>query len=145
MDRETVKGRWNILAWEQLYDDGRVVLPMGTQLEGFIEYSDFGMFCVIARQGREAFTSGGQWSAEDSEKAAAYSSYLTYAGDFEVEGDTIIHKVRHSIFPNWVGGIQQRSAALEGDVLSLTARLEEGTAEARTARLQWQRAVSVTR
>ncbi|MBH3426440.1 lipocalin-like domain-containing protein [Pseudomonas alkylphenolica] len=139
MDRETIKGRWSILAWEQRYDDGRVVLPMGTQLEGFIEYSDFGMFCVIARQGRDAFTSGGQWSAEDGEKAAAYNSYLTYAGDFEVEGSTIIHKVRHSIFPNWVGGIQQRNAVLDGDVLSLTARLEEGSPEARTACLQWVR------
>ncbi|RWU19291.1 hypothetical protein DM813_23590 [Pseudomonas alkylphenolica] len=139
MDRETIKGRWNILAWEQRYDDGRVVLPMGTQLEGFIEYSDFGMFCVIARPGRDAFTSGGQWSASDAEKGAAYNSYLTYAGDFEVEGNTIIHKVRHSIFPNWVGGLQQRNAVLDGNVLSLTARLEEGTPEARTACLQWVR------
>jgi len=139
MNRETIKGRWSILAWEQLYDDGRVVLPMGTELEGFIEYSDFGMFCVVARKGREAFTTGGQWSAEDAEKAAAYSSYLTYAGDYEVDGNTITHKVQHSIFPNWVGGSQKRVAELDGDVLSLVARLEEGSSEARTARLRWTR------
>lgn len=144
MDRETVKGRWNILVWEQLYDDGRVVLPMGTQLEGFIEYSDFGMFCVINEKDREAFSTGGQWNAEEGEKAAAYSSYLTYAGDFEVEGDTITHNVRHSIFPNWVGGSQHRTAQLEGDVLSLTARLEEGTPEARTACLKWTRVASIS-
>jgi hypothetical protein len=141
MDRDTIKGRWAILSWEQLYDDGRVVLPMGTELEGFIEYSDFGMFCVVAKKGREAFTSGGQWSAEDAEKAAAYSSYLTYAGDFDLQGNTITHQVRYSIFPNWVGGSQKRTAQLDGDTLSLTARLEEGTSEARTARLAWQRVV----
>ncbi len=139
MNRDTIKGRWSILAWEQLYDDGRVVQPMGTELEGFIEYSDYGMFCVVARKDRPAFTSGGQWSAADAEKAAAYGSYLTYAGDYEVAGNTITHKVRYSLFPNWVGGSQQRVASLEGDVLSLSARLEEGTPEARTARLAWRR------
>jgi len=140
MNRDTIKGRWNILAWEQLYDDGRVVQPMGTELEGFIEYSDYGMFCVVAKKGRESFATGGQWSAEDVEKAAAYSSYLTYAGDYDVEGSTITHKVFYSIFPNWVGGTQKRTAVLDGDVLSLTARLEDGTPEARTARLRWKRA-----
>ena len=25
MNRETIKGRWSIQSWEQLYDDGRVV------------------------------------------------------------------------------------------------------------------------
>jgi hypothetical protein len=142
MNRDTIKGRWAILSWEQLYDDGRVVNPMGTELEGFIEYSDFGMFCVIARKGRESFSSGGQWSASDAEKATAYNSYLTYAGGYEVDGNTISHHVRHSIFPNWVGGNQQRIAELSGDVLALTARLEEGTGEARTARLKWQRVAS---
>lgn len=144
MNRETIKGRWAILSWEQLYDDGRVILPMGVELEGFIEYSDFGMFCVIAKKGREAFQSGGQWSANEAEKATAYSSYLTYAGDFEVEGNTITHKVHYSIFPNWIGGSQHRTAELDGDILSLTARLEEGTTEARTARLVWQRVIATS-
>jgi hypothetical protein len=139
MNRDTIKGRWSILAWEQLYDDGRVVSPMGTELEGFIEYSDFGMFCVVAKKDRAAFTTGGQWNAEDAEKAAAYNSYLTYAGDYEVDGNIITHKVRYSIFPNWVGGDQRRTAVLEDGVLALTARLEEGTPEARTARLRWRR------
>ncbi len=139
MNKETIRGRWNILSWEQLYDDGRVVHPMGTELEGFIEYGPYGMFCVIASKDREAFTSGGQWSASDAEKAAAYGSYLTYAGSYDVEGETVCHHVRHSLFPNWEGGSQRRVAVLDGGVLSLTARLEEGTPEARTAKLVWTR------
>jgi hypothetical protein len=141
MNKETIRGRWNILSWEQLYDDGRVVHPMGKELEGFIEYSPFGMFCAIAKKNREHFTTGGQWSASDAEKAAAYGSYLTYAGPYDVEGDTVQHHVRHSLFPNWEGGSQRRKAVLEGGVLSLTARLEKGTSEARTARLVWTRAL----
>lgn len=140
MNQDNIRGRWDILSWEQLYDDGRVVHPMGTELEGFIEYGPYGMFCVIARKDRESFRSGGQWSADDAEKASAYGSYLTYAGDYEVAGDTIKHHVRYSLFPNWVGGTQQRLALFDGEVLALTARLEEGSSEARTARLCWKRA-----
>ncbi|MEL7938471.1 lipocalin-like domain-containing protein [Pseudomonas delhiensis] len=139
MNATDIQGRWEILAWEQLYDDGRVLHPMGVALEGFIEYGAHGMFCVVARKDREHFRSGGQWSASDEEKAAAYGSYLTYAGGYEVQGDTVLHHVRHSLFPNWEGGSQRRIAQLEGDVLALSARLEEGTPEARTARLLWRR------
>ncbi|WP_251702191.1 lipocalin-like domain-containing protein [Metapseudomonas boanensis] len=44
MNRKCFQGRWHILSWEQAYDDGRLVHPMGTELEGFIEHSDYGMF-----------------------------------------------------------------------------------------------------
>ncbi|MNO63277.1 hypothetical protein D3C76_539800 [compost metagenome] len=142
MNAADIQGRWDILAWEQLYDDGRVVHPMGVELEGFIEYGPQGMFCVIAKKGRAQFSSGGQWSANDAEKAGAYGSYLTYAGGYEVQGDTVLHHVRHSLFPNWEGGTQRRVAQLDGEVLALTARLEEGTGEARTARLVWRRSAA---
>lgn len=142
MNREVIKGRWKVVSWEQLYDDGRVVLPMGTELEGFIEYNDLGMFCVVAKKGRENFTTGGQWSADSAEKAEAYSSYLTYAGDYSVDGNIITHHINYSIYPNWVGGHQHRNAELDGDTLWLTTgRLEEGTSEARVSKLVWKREV----
>ncbi|MDF3936198.1 lipocalin-like domain-containing protein [Pseudomonas citronellolis] len=139
MNKASIQGRWDILSWEQIYDDGRVVHPMGTALEGFIEYGPHGMFCVVAKAGRADFASGGQWSADEAEQAGAYASYLTYAGGYDVQGEVILHHVRYSLFPNWVGGTQRRVAILEGDELALTARLEEGTSEARTARLSWRR------
>jgi hypothetical protein len=142
MNREMVKGRWSVVSWEQLYDDGRVVLPMGDEVQGFMEYSDYGMFCVVSKKGREEFKTGGQWSADESEKAQAYSTYLTYAGDYEIEGSTITHKIDYSIFPNWEGENQYRHAELVGNVLSLTTgRLEEGTTEARVSKLTFKRQV----
>ncbi|MCY1306676.1 Lipocalin-like domain protein [compost metagenome] len=59
-----------------------------------------------------------------------------------MQGDTVLHHVRHSLFPNWEGGTQRRVAQLDGNVLALTARLEEGTSEARTARLVWRRSAA---
>ena len=134
-------GRWNIVSWLQLYDDGRRQAPLGERLDGFIRYlADGDMICMIARADLADFTSGGQWNASEAERAGAYSAMLAYAGTFRVEGDTVTHSVRQSLFPNWRGGEQKRSVRLEGDTLFIEARLEAGTPEARTAQLKWRRA-----
>ncbi len=134
-------GKWTLLAWEQVYDDGRIEYPMGEKLEGFIRYSaDGGMMCMLSRADRPAFVSGGQWSASAEEKAAAYDSMLCYAGRYQRDGDLISHHVEMSLFPNWKGGTQKRRVEkLAGSELVLIARLEEGSAEARTSRLIWRR------
>lgn len=134
-------GRWDIVSWEQDYDDGRLVHPLGQELQGFIRYTDDGdMACMIARADRPCFATGGQWDAEDTERAAAYSSMLAYAGTYDVDGDTVTHHVDLSLFPNWVGGDQRRRFVFRADgTLALEARLEDGTPAARTARLVWQR------
>lgn len=135
-------GRWEIISWEQAFDDGRRELPMGDNLHGFIQYTeDGGMACMIARMDRPNFETGGQWNASDAEKARAYTSMLAYGGRYEVEGDVISHHVDISMFPNWKGGVQKRHLAVNADgTLTLSARLEEGTPQARTARLVWRRA-----
>lgn len=140
MENLDIKGRWKIQAWEQIFDDGRVTYPMGTELEGFMEYGTNGMFCAITKKDRARFTTGGQWNASDAEKAQAYNTYLTYAGDWRIEGNVVTHAVKHCLFPNWVGGEQKRYAELNGDLLSLTThKLEAGTSEARVARLTFKR------
>lgn len=132
--------RWNIVSWYQEYDDGRLIHPFGENPEGFLDYQAAGyMCCTIVRPDRQNFTTGGQWNADDREKADAYNGYLSYSGTFEVVGNTVEHKVRYSIFPNWVGSVQKRTFELKGDILDLSARLEDGTAEARTAILRWSR------
>lgn len=135
-----LKGRWYIQSWTQEYDDGRVVYPFGEQVAGFIEYGDDTMFCLVTKYPRTMFTSGGQWDASDADKAAAYNEYLSYAGGYSVDGDYVTHHVELAIFPNWQGGTQRRKVVWGDDgQLMLIARLEEGTPEARTAKLTWRR------
>ena len=65
---------------------------------------------------------------------------MSYAGRYSIENDTVTHFVDLSLFPNWIGGQQKRSFQFdEQGQLSLTARLEENTSEARTALLLWKR------
>lgn len=136
-----IVGRWDISSWLQLYDDGRRQAPLGEELSGFLRYlPDGDMVVFIERAGRGNFTTGGQWDASDEEKAGAYGAVLSYAGRYRLEDDTVIHMVENSLFPNWEGGEQRRQLRLEGDTLYIEARLEQGTGEARTAQLKWQRA-----
>lgn len=136
-----VVGRWDIVTFEQAYDDGRRVLPFGEHIEGFVRYVEDGdMIVFIARKERAHFVQGGQWNAPDAEKAAAYNSVLSYAGRWTLDGDVITHHVDFSVFPNWVGGVQKRKVrVLENGDIALEARLEADTSEARTARLVWRR------
>jgi hypothetical protein len=135
-------GRWDIVSWLQLFDDGRRQAPLGENLEGFIRYlADGEMICMIVNADRKPFVTGGQWNASDAEKAGAYNSMLAYAGRYRIEGTTVVHAVQASLFPNWKGGEQRRQIRLEGrDRLFIEAHLEQGTPEARTAQLAWRRA-----
>jgi hypothetical protein len=140
MTEADLVGRWDIVSWQQVYDDGRVQHPMGEDLRGFIRYTDDGdMAVMIVRADRANFT-GGQWDASNDEKAAAYMSMLSYAGRYEVDGDFVVHHVDFSLFPNWAGGQQRRRVVVRADgTIALEARLEADTPEARTAQLVWRR------
>ncbi|MFD9205876.1 lipocalin-like domain-containing protein [Streptomyces sioyaensis] len=134
-------GRWDIVSWEQAYDDGRIQYPLGEDLEGFLRYTTDGeMTVMITSRDRPVFTSGGQWDADDEELAGAYRSMLAYAGRYDIDGDVVVHHVELSLFPNWKGGQQRRRFVFREDgALALEARLETGTPQARTARLVWRR------
>ncbi len=132
-------GRWDIITWEQRYDDGRIAYPLGQSLAGFIRYDAHGtMVCGMADKTRPRLT-GGQWNSPESDKARAYTGFFTYSGTYTVTGDLVTHHVEISLFPNWEGGVQKRRFKLDADRLDITARLEEGTPQARTALLSWRR------
>ena len=139
--KDALIGRWNIVSWEQRYDDGRVLTPMGTGLDGFLLYTATGYMSVfICANGRRPFASGLQFGGTLEERAMAYDSVLSYGGTYEVDGDVVRHNVEVSLFPNWKGQVQQRRYTVDGDRLSIVAELERGTAESRKAVLEWVRA-----
>jgi hypothetical protein len=140
MDASKLIGRWDIVSWEQRYDDGRVVPPLGPELRGFLLYTAQGDMSVFIAQARRAPFGGGlQFGATSEEKAQAYSTVLSYAGRYVVSGDLVEHHVEVSLFPNWEGQVQKRRVSLDGDRLSITASIEQGTPEARVAALEWKK------
>ncbi len=141
--QKDIEGLWDLLSMEQRYDDGRVIYPFGRSVEGRIYYgADKSMFCAIQKRGRTPFITGKQWTADDTEKARAYNDYLTYCGRYEMDGDTAIHHIEISLYPDWIGNQQVRKIRLVDGKLHIAARLEDNTPEARTSLLIWERATS---
>lgn len=135
-----IHGLWSLHSMEQRYDDGRVIYPFGRSATGQLFYgADGTMFVAIHKGGRRPFTTGKQWTAADAEKARAYDDYLTYCGRYQIAGDQVTHFIEISLFPDWIGQQQIRTVRFEAGRLHITARLESGTPEARTASLIWGR------
>jgi hypothetical protein len=134
-------GLWRLESMEQRYDDGRVVYPFGQDAEGYIFYAADGFMSVaFQKAGRGPFQTGGQWTASDAEKARAYDSVLTYCGRYAVEGDRVVHAIEMSLFPNWIGDRQVRQFTLDGDSLTIRARIEPDTPQARASLMIFRRA-----
>ncbi|GAA4113115.1 hypothetical protein GCM10022215_10050 [Nocardioides fonticola] len=140
---DPVAGTWVLISWTQEYRDGRVLEPMGPAPTGVITYAEGRMQCLITRRLRTPFGEGGQWDAPLADRARAYDECLAYAGRYEwgtrPEGLWVRHHVDVSLYPGWIGGVQERAAVLDGEELRLLAHLEVGTAEERTAALAWRR------
>jgi Lipocalin-like domain len=88
---------------------------------------------------RRPFAAGDLLSGSTAETAGAAETYVSYCGRYEFHGDTVLHHVELSLFPNWVGVTQERLVKISGDRLTLSTRplLLEGRQQ--TAHLLWER------
>ncbi|ANS69113.1 Aln5 [Streptomyces lincolnensis] len=68
-------------------------------------------------------------------------TYMGYAGDWRVAGGQVVHHIRISSRPDWIGVEQTRDAELDGDVLTVRATREVDAAPRRRV-LVWRRAGS---
>lgn len=140
-------GTWQLVRWEITYGDGRApTLPFGAEASGLIQYtSDGGMSACIARGGRGRLSSDSVRSAPEAERLAAFESYFQYAGAYEireVDGQQqVVHRVTHSLNPNFVGTQQVRnmSFAPDGGLTLSASDTVPGTDVARHHRLIWSR------
>ena len=124
--REDLIGRWRLVAWSTRADDGTLSHPFGENPEGSLVYTAEGwMSAMLAPAVRPSLSTADPLGGDESERAAAFSTFIAYAGTYDVDGDDVVHQVTVSMFPNWVGTAQRRTATLIGDVLILrTAPLE---------------------
>jgi len=94
----------------------------GRMVRGLLIYSRDGhmsaTMCVTAQALR--FRSDQPSTGTDAEKIAAFDAYTAYCGRFAVNGDTVFHDVELSLYPNWIGTRQLRTARLSADELVLT-------------------------
>ena len=78
------------------------------------------MFVAISCPNREKFAAGDLLRGSIEEKAQAADTYVSYCGQYEFRGDTVVHHVDLSLFPNWVGVEQERLVELRGNRMTLS-------------------------
>jgi hypothetical protein len=135
-------GTWRLVSWEnRSVGDGEVSHPLGKDAVGYIMYGRDGYMSVaIMRPDRARFAAGDLLGGTAEERARAAETYVSYCGRYEFRGDTVVHRVELSLFPDWVGIEQERLVEVEGDRLTLSTRPILLGGGQRTAHLIWERA-----
>jgi hypothetical protein len=133
-------GTWRLISWENRSADGQISYPLGRDAVGYIMYNEDGyMFVAIMRPNRVKFVAGDLLRGSTEEKARATDTYVSYCGKYEFQGETVIHHVDLSLFPNWVGVDQERLVELTGNRLTLSTRPILLGGVQQTAHLIWER------
>jgi Lipocalin-like domain len=113
---------------------------MGRDVAGYLTYHEDGYMAVTIMQAdRPKFASADPGAGSPEERAAAFDTYVSYCGTYEIHGTKVIHRIELSLFPNWVGTDQERYFEFRGDWLALrTPPMTIGRVE-QTVRVTWQR------
>lgn len=134
-------GTWKLVSNEIRREDGQVVHPWGKDAIGYLLISEEGYTAAsVMRTKRENFASDDILGGTTEEKVSAIDSYVTYCGRYEVQGNKMVNHVKMSLFPNWVGGKQERFFEFEDGrlILSTPPMLIQG--EKTRVSLIWERA-----
>jgi len=136
-------GAWRLASWRIEYPPGkRVTEPYGPAPEGLLLYTADGyMSAAMQRPARPKLSRATLAAVSDAEKAAAFASYLQYAGRWHVAGTDVHHEIDLAMNPNLLGTRQVRGAILRDDELELRAvEPLEASSDVRVHRILWRRA-----
>jgi hypothetical protein len=75
-------------------------------------------------------------------RAAAYSTCLAYSGTWKRQGDTVVHRLTDSLYPNWSGTVQPR--AIEDRDGELVLRTPQDGPGGVVNEIAWARPPAVT-
>jgi len=141
MAKNAFVGTWQLVSFElRNTEDNQVSYPFGEEAVGYIMYSEDGYMSVsIMSANRSKFASGEIRGGSVEERVAAFDTYFSYCGRYEIQQDKIVHHVETGLFPNHTGRLQERFFEFDNDKLLLsTPPIIIGEIQ-RTYHLVWQR------
>ena len=144
MKNNSLVGTYALLSWENRYDSGKIIYPLGPDAKGVISYSADGfVFVHIMANNRTDQSTGALFRGEISEIRHSATTHISYCGTYEIIGDEVIHSVSVSSFPNWVSSEQRRNWEFRNGQLILSAKGLQAGNEKVEAYLTWQRSTSL--
>lgn len=140
MDKKRWLGTWRLESFELRIANGSTTYPYGKNATGFIMYLEPDRMAVaISGDNRFTFASDDMLGGTAEEKSAAFDSYVSYCGTFQVGEESVVHRIDTCLFPNWVGTSQERLYKFEGNLLFLSTKSFLIKGEQQTAHLIWRR------
>ena len=138
MEMQSLVGAWRLVSVETRDENGELVRR--GERTGYLLYSlDGYMSVAFMKEGRPNFKSGDIRGGSAEEKIAAVNGYVSYAGRYTVQDDTVVHNIEVSLFPNWVGVSQERVFSFEGSRLTLSTPLMLVGGKQLSTHLVWER------
>jgi hypothetical protein len=140
--RDNLVGTWKLVSVRTTSATGeRNDAPYGAHPSGFITYMPEGrMSAVIGFDGRAQLSTGEWFRAPKDERAAAFSTFLAYAGGYSAADDRVIHHVEVASIQNWVNTDLVRVVNFAGDDTIVLSTLPEGAGGNSLAyELTWRR------
>ena len=121
--KEKFIGTWELKKWTAELNDGTVVSPFGEDALGRITYDNNGLMSVqLMKNNRPRFHSDDPLQTKPDEAVKAFKEFLSYSGSYEAHSnpDQVVHQIKISSFPNWVGQNQIRKYEFKEDKLILS-------------------------
>ena len=140
MAQNSFIGTWRLVSFEHRSADGQISYPWGQDAVGYLMYNKDGyMFVAAMSVNHRKFASEGLKRANTKDKTAAPDTYRSYCGRYEVKGDTVIHHIEVSSFPDWIGVDQERIFKFDGERISLSSPPVLINGMQQTPHLIWER------
>lgn len=134
---QQIAGTWLLRTWRRHLEDGTVVFPFGEAPRGVLIYSRDGSMAVqMVVADRPRLDTDDPVGGEVEQRAAAYSSCLSYFGTYEVRENAVVHHVDAALFPNWTNTSQLRPFVFDAGNLVLQVKDENGRV---TNEMIWER------
>ena len=136
MTPKSLVGTWSLVDFTITYADGRPPLsPLGGAAEGLLLYAADGHVSAVLSSAQRPLMGTGSLEREGTPPGG----YVSYAGRWRLEGDTVQHTVLMSLVPDVVGQTLSRRARLQAGLLELTYQRTPASGVTRTYCLSWRR------
>lgn len=123
MKSQQFVGSWELQEWTIESKDGKKDFPFGKDAIGQINYDNNGnMSVMIMKNHRPQLLSEDPLQGQPDEVVVAFKGFIAYSGKYEVNlySEQVIHQIKISSFPNWVGQNQIRRFEFNEDKLTLS-------------------------
>ena len=140
--KASLVGTWKLVSAKDTTEKGEVRDAFGQNPTGFLTYTADGrMMAIIGFDGRKPLSVPDYISAPSEERAAAFATFVAYAGRYTFTGDRVIHHIEVAWMQNYVKTDQVRFIVkLQGNQVTLrTTPFLKGGVPLAYQELVWER------